>query len=101
MAAAFFNAFADPARARALSAGTDPAARVHPEVVAAMGEIGIDLSGAVPQRLTAGLAAGARLLSPWDAAIVAPTSRAPSSTTGRCPIPTGRPSMECARSEMN
>lgn len=62
MAAAFFNAAADPARARALSAGTDPATRVHPEVVAAMAEIGIDVSGAVPQRLTTELATGARLL---------------------------------------
>jgi len=62
MAAAFFNAAADPRKARALSAGTEPAARVHPEVVAAMGEIGIDVSGAVPRRLTADLAAGARLL---------------------------------------
>jgi len=62
MAAAFFNAAADSRKARAISAGTDPAARVHPEVVAAMGEIGIDVSGAVPRRLTADLAAGARLL---------------------------------------
>jgi len=62
MAAAFFDALADPERARAISAGTDPAARVHPEVVAAMGEVGIDVSRAVPQRLTADLAAGARLL---------------------------------------
>ena len=36
MAAAFFNAIADPARARALSAGTQPAQHVHPEVVAVM-----------------------------------------------------------------
>ena len=62
MAAAFFNAAADPGRARAISAGTEPAARVHPEVVAAMQEVGIDVSRAVPQRLTADLAAGARLL---------------------------------------
>jgi arsenate reductase (thioredoxin) len=62
MAAAFFNAAADPAKARAISAGTDPAARVHPEVVAAMQEVGLDVSHAVPQRLTADLAAGARLL---------------------------------------
>jgi len=62
MAVAFFNAAADPGKARALSAGTEPATRVHPEVVAAMGEIGIDVSGAVPRRLTADLAAGARLL---------------------------------------
>lgn len=57
MAAAFFNALADPERARAVSAGTAPAERVHPEVVAAMREVGLDLSGATPQRLTEPLAA--------------------------------------------
>jgi len=59
MAAAFFNAFADPARARAISAGTQPASSVHPGVVAAMREVGIDLASAVPTRLTDELAAGA------------------------------------------
>jgi len=58
MAAAFFNALADAARARALSAGTDPGPRVHPEVAAAMKEVGLDLGGVTPQRLTAELAAG-------------------------------------------
>jgi len=62
MAAAFFNALADPAKARALSAGTRPGERVHPEVVEAMREVGIDVSGARPQRLTAELASGASLL---------------------------------------
>jgi arsenate reductase len=62
MAAAFFVAGADPERASALSAGTDPAARVHPEVVAVMAEIGIDLTAARPQRLTEDLARGATLL---------------------------------------
>jgi protein-tyrosine-phosphatase len=38
------------------SAGTTPAERVHPEVVAAMRELGVDLTGAVPQRLTRDLA---------------------------------------------
>lgn len=51
MAAAFFNALADPARARALSAGTRPAERVHPLVVEAMGEVGLDLASARPRRL--------------------------------------------------
>ena len=32
MAAAFFNAVADPAKAHALSAGTQPAMRVNPTV---------------------------------------------------------------------
>jgi arsenate reductase len=62
MAAAFFNAVADPAKARAISAGTDPGPRVHPEVAAAMKEAGIDLEGATPQRLTAELVKGARYL---------------------------------------
>jgi arsenate reductase (thioredoxin) len=62
MAAAFFNALVDPARARALSAGTSPGERVHPEVVAVMREAGIDLASAKPQRLTPELAAGAQLL---------------------------------------
>jgi arsenate reductase len=62
MAAAFFNALADPARARAVSAGTVPAERVHPEVVAAMREVGVDLSGARPQRLSDELAASAQVL---------------------------------------
>jgi arsenate reductase (thioredoxin) len=62
MAAAFFNALSDPETARAVSAGTAPGERVHPEVVTAMGEVGIDLSGARPQRLTDELAASAQLL---------------------------------------
>ena len=62
MAAAFFNALADPARATAISAGTAPGSRVHPEVVEVMREVGIDLSNASPQKLTADLARGASLL---------------------------------------
>jgi arsenate reductase len=62
MAASFFNALADPGRVRAVSAGTRPADRVHPEVVAVMREVGMDLSAARPQRLTDELAAAGRLL---------------------------------------
>jgi arsenate reductase len=62
MAAAFFNQLADPAKAQALSAGTEPGPRVHPEVLTAMQEVGLNLSGATPQRLTAELAAGAQYL---------------------------------------
>ncbi len=62
MAAALFNRLADPARARAISAGTRPAARVHPEVAEALREIGIEIGGAVPRLLTPELAAGARWL---------------------------------------
>jgi arsenate reductase (thioredoxin) len=38
-------------RHEARSAGTQPAASVHPEVVEAMAELGIDLSARVPRRL--------------------------------------------------
>ncbi len=62
MAAAFFNALAAPEKARAVSAGTQPGERVHPEVVTVMREAGIDLSTARPQRLTVDFARGARLL---------------------------------------
>jgi arsenate reductase len=62
MAAAFFAACADPQRARAISAGTQPASAVHPEVVAVMAEIGIDLRSAVPTLLTDELAASAQVL---------------------------------------
>ena len=62
MAAAFFNALADPTKAHAISAGTKPGARVHPEVVAAMREVGVDLTGASPTKLTDALAAQAELL---------------------------------------
>jgi len=62
MAAALFNHFADPAKARAISAGTQPTARVHPEVVEVMKEDGIDLSQATPRPLTEDLASGAQML---------------------------------------
>jgi arsenate reductase len=62
MAAAFFNRTADPARAVAVSAGTDPGPRVHPEVAAAMAEVGIDLGQARPALLTPETTRGAAVL---------------------------------------
>jgi arsenate reductase len=46
MAASWMNHFVDPSKARAVSAGTAPGTRVHPEVLEAMKEVGSDLSGA-------------------------------------------------------
>ena len=43
-------------RHTASSAGTEPAERVHPEVVEAMGELGIDLASRRPRLLTHELA---------------------------------------------
>jgi arsenate reductase len=62
MAAAWFNHLADPAKARALSAGTQPAPHVHPEVRSAMREAGLDLGAAIPQQLTEALARQAQVL---------------------------------------
>jgi arsenate reductase len=47
MAQAFWEKLGGPGR----SAGSDPAPQVHPEVLEAMRELGIDLAGRVPHRL--------------------------------------------------
>lgn len=57
MAAAWFNALADSSKARAISAGTEPGTRVHPEVLVAMREVGVELEGITPQKLTDDLSA--------------------------------------------
>ena len=62
MAAALFNMLADPRKAHAISAGTDPGPAVHPEVVAVMNEVGLDISDVTPQRLTPDLARTAQYL---------------------------------------
>jgi len=62
MAAAFLSALADPSRVEPVSAGTQPGDHVHPVVVDVMREVGIDLGGNRPQRLTEDLARGASLL---------------------------------------
>lgn len=62
MAAAWFNALSDRTKATAISAGTDPGTRVHPEVVEAMREVGIEVADNNPRKLTDELAAQAALL---------------------------------------
>ena len=62
IAAAWFNALADHSKARAISAGTDPGPRIHPEVMTAMREVGVDLAGASTTRLTPALAQQAQWL---------------------------------------
>jgi len=74
MAAAWFNRLAaestlssrrpasEVEAPKAVSAGTAPGERVHPEVVMVMKEVGIDLSSATPRKLTAELAQSADLL---------------------------------------
>lgn len=62
MAAAWFNELAAPTKARAISAGTKPAERVHPVVVDAMNEVGIDLSTSTPRYLSEELVGDAAYL---------------------------------------
>jgi arsenate reductase len=62
MAAAFYNQLADRSKAEAISAGTEPGLRIHPEVLTVMQEVGIDLREAKPQKLTQELANEASLL---------------------------------------
>lgn len=62
MAAAIFNKFADPTKARAISAGTQPLDQIHLRVKMAMSEVDVDLSQAKPIKLTPELATGARYL---------------------------------------
>jgi arsenate reductase len=61
MSRALFDQAAD-GRHSSSSAGTTPADRVHPEVVQVMNEVGVDVSGARPRKLTAELAARADVL---------------------------------------
>jgi arsenate reductase len=62
IAAAYFNALSDPAKARAESAGTQPAREIQPLVIAAMREVGIDVSAERPRRLTPDLGDRAQFL---------------------------------------
>jgi arsenate reductase len=72
MSAAFFNAIADPAKAVGISAGTEPGVRVHPEVVEAMKEVGIDLSAVKPQLITPKMAAEVNYLVTMGCGAVCP-----------------------------
>ena len=62
MSAAFFRKHTNLLLYTAIAAGTEPASKVHAEVVTVMQEVGIDLSSAKPQLLTQELAQGASLL---------------------------------------
>ena len=62
IAAALFNLYGNAADCCAVSAGTQPASHVHPQVVEVMKEIGVDLGTTRPQKLTEELARGASVL---------------------------------------
>jgi arsenate reductase len=91
MAAALFNQLAEPTVARAISAGTRPGDRVHPVVVEAMKELGMDLSMARPQKLTADLAAGATLVITMGCGDACPVVPGLRRDDWPLPDPKGRP----------
>ena len=96
MAAAFFNQLADARLARAISAGTEPAAHVHAQVVAVMREVGIDLSRALPARLTADLVEDATLLVTMGCGEACPVVPGLRREDWPLPDPKGQP-VECVR----
>jgi protein-tyrosine-phosphatase len=81
-------------RHEAASAGTTPAERVHPEVVEVMREIGIDLAGRTPRRLST------ELMRPADVVVTMGCGDACPYVPGKryldwdLPDPKGRPAEE-------
>ena len=94
IAAALFNHYAQ-GRAWADSAGTRPAARVHPEVVEVMQESGIDLATSKPRLLTREIAAGATRVVTMGCGDECPVLNAPIEDWD-LPDPAGQP-MEAVR----
>jgi len=96
MAAAWFNALVDPRKACAISAGTEPGTRVHPEVVAAMREVGIGLEEQTPRKLTEALAATASILVTMDCGETCPVVPGVRRLDWPLEDPKGKP-VECVR----
>ncbi len=90
MSRALFEAAAD-GRHMAQSAGTTPADRVHPEVAEAMRELGIELSGRRPQRLTEELAAQADVVVTMGCGDSCPYIPGKRYVDWELPDPKGRP----------
>ncbi|HYI17455.1 MAG TPA: arsenate reductase ArsC [Solirubrobacteraceae bacterium] len=86
-------------RHRALSAGSvaDPAGSVHPEVVDAMRELGVDLAGRRPQRLTDALAAEADVVVTMGCGDACPYVPGKRYVEWELPDPKGRPLEEVRR----
>jgi len=91
MAAAFFNNEADRAKAVAISAGTAPGPRVHPEVVEVMREAGIDLSNARPRAFTPEIADEVTLLVTMGCGDTCPVAPGTETIDWPLPDPHGQP----------
>src|SRR3954466_8032306 len=81
-------------RHRALSAGTTPGERVHPEVVEVMRELDIDLAHRRPQRLTTELAEQADIVVTMGCGDPPPYIRGKRYIDWDLPDPKGRPADE-------
>jgi arsenate reductase len=93
MSAALFER-AGAGRHIALSAGTTPADHVHPEVVAVMQELGIDLSDRRPQLLTRALAEQADIVVTMGCGDACPYIPGKRYIDWDLPDPKGRPISE-------
>jgi arsenate reductase len=91
MAAAWFNHLVDPSKARAVSAGTEPGSRVHPEVVEVMKEVGIDLSKESPKFLSEDLAKTAAFLITMGCGEACPAVSGPARGDWPLEDPKGKP----------
>jgi len=96
MSQALFERAAD-GRHPALSAGTIPAERVHPEVIAVMRELDIDLSGRRPQPLTRELAQQADVVVTMGCGDACPYIPGKRYINWELPDPRGRPIAEVRR----
>jgi arsenate reductase len=76
---------------KARSAGTRPAASVHPEVVSAMRELGVDLAGRRPQRLERADAEWAELVVTMGCGDECPVVPGRRYVDWSLPDPAGRP----------
>jgi protein-tyrosine-phosphatase len=84
-------------RHTAESAGTEPTESVHPQVVEVMREIGIDLSGCVPRKLTTEMAARADVVVTMGCGDQCPYVPGARYIDWDLPDPAGRPIDEVRR----
>jgi len=93
MSQALFERAAE-GRHTALSAGTTPADRVHPEVVDVMLELGVDLAGRTPRRLSDDLAHSADVVVTMGCGDACPVIPGRRYVDWDLPDPKGRPREE-------
>ncbi len=90
MSQALFERAAE-GRHQAISAGTTPADRVHPEVIEAMAEVGIDVSTHTPRLLTRALAERADVVVTMGCGDACPVIPGKRYLDWELPDPRGRP----------